>query len=66
MCHKNVILLLHFFQPFKNIKAILSLQATFGQQAVELADRGLNQSHYIRIIIQRLKETKYILKSIAI
>lgn len=48
MCHKMLFIFYIFFQPFKNIKAILSSQATFGQQAVEFADPWLNQSHYIQ------------------
>lgn len=55
-----------FSPTFKNIIAIVSLHTTFVWHAGVLLTPDLYQLPYLQMIKQRLKETKYILKSIAI
>ena len=55
-----------FSPTFKNVIAIVSLHATFVWQAGVLLTPDLYQLPYSQMIKQRLKETKYILKSTAI
>lgn len=51
---------------FKNVTAIVSLHTTFVWQAGVLLTPDFYQLPYLQTIKQRLKETKYILKSIEI